>query len=224
MFALRHQTSIWLSVLVGLLLVTAGCGEEVEPLEEGSLELGWEVSPHGCEEAGVDEIEARLEHAQRTYEERFSCADGEGRIDDIEPAKYDLHLVGFDSDDKKTFVSKTERVTVNAEQIREAPALRLTAKPVDLEVAWSFENSRVCGANGVDEVEVAVYDPAYYELARREFGCNAGSGTVHDLIAGEYIVEIVAEGEEDQVFQGFADTRVKRGERGNVEVVLEGLE
>ncbi|MFW5967831.1 MAG: hypothetical protein ACOCV2_09950 [Persicimonas sp.] len=216
----RHN-SLSLFLLASTLAFGAGCGEDVEPLGDGSLELTWEVAPRGCEDAGVEQIEARVTHGQRSYDERFACADGKGRVDEVEAGKYDVQLVGLDADEKETFISDKQRVVVNAEKTSDAPKTRLTAKPVDLEVSWRFDDGRVCGSKGVEKVEVAVYDPAYYELGRAEFACDAGRGTIDDLIAGEYTVEVSAEGDDEAVFHGLEKTTVKRGETGEVEVVLE---
>lgn len=220
MSLLNHYKSLSLFLLASMLAFGAGCGEDVEPLGDGSLELAWEVAPRGCEDAGVEQIEARVTHGQRSYEERFACADGEGRVDGVEAGKYDVRLVGLDADERETFMSDKQRVVVNAEKTSDAPTTRLTAKPVDLEVAWRFDDGRVCGSKGVDEVEVAVYDPAYYELGRANFDCDGGQGTIDDLIAGDYVVEVSAEGDES-VFRGIENTTVKRGEVGEVEVILE---
>jgi hypothetical protein len=98
--------------------------------------------------------------------------------------------------------------------------VRLTAKPASVEAAWRFDNGRVCGANGVSRVEVAVYDQAFYEIAREQFSCNQGSGVIEGIAAGDFIVEAVGEGDE-AVFRGVAETTLKRGDHAKVEVELE---
>lgn len=198
----------------------AACGEQVEPLGDGELAVSWEVSPHGCEAAGVEMVEVRLENAHRAYDDSFACQQGEAFLDQLSPANYDLTLVGIDNTGRETFISQRELVTINAEKVREAPHVRLTARPASVEVGWRFSNGRVCGANGVSDVEVTIYDQAFYEMAHTGFGCNAGAGTIEGLTAGDYIVEAVGRADEEN-FRGIEEVTLKRGEHVGVDVELE---
>lgn len=207
------------SALAGILL--AGCGDEVEPLDDGRVEVAFEVSPHGCQEAGVEVVEVRLENAHRHYDEAVDCQEGEVFFDSVAPAEYEVTASGFDADERQTFSSDAESLTAKAEQTVTVSGMRLTAKPASVEVTWSFDNGRVCGANEVDEVEVGVYDEAYYEVGRGQFDCNAGSGELDGFVAGHYIVEVVGRGESSSTYRGVADLGLKRGDEAVVEVLLE---
>ncbi|MGM0555722.1 MAG: hypothetical protein ACQEVA_05000 [Myxococcota bacterium] len=216
--------SSWMKTVIATSLVamaTAGCGTEVEPLGEGSFELNWDVSPRGCEAADVRVVEVTLTNAHREYVEQYDCDSHTASISGIEPAKYDLVLSGLDPSGHTTFVSDSKLVTIKAERVNVIEDVRLTAKPANLRVNWTFANSRVCGANGVDRVEVALFDNAYYEVARRTFGCDRGGGVFEDLRAGAYTVEAVAESDAEAVYHGLSDTALKRGGEGHVEVVLD---
>lgn len=210
-----------LAVLGAALALTAGCGSEVEPVGEGSFELTWDVSPRGCEAAGVEIVEVTLVNAKREYVEQYDCLAQTAVIDGIQPAKYDLTLTGLDPGGHATFESNSRVVTVAGERTNVADLVRLTAKPADLRVNWTFANARVCGANGVESVEVALFDSAYYEVARRTFGCDRGSGTFEGLRAGGYTVEAIAETDDEDPFHGLSETSLKRGDEGHVEVVME---
>ena len=210
---------ITIALLTAGVVGLVGCGEPVEPLGDGSLALSWQVSPHGCKEAGVDTVEVRLENAHRSYAESFGCTDGEALVGNISPANYDLTLVGLDSAERETFVSERRLVTIGAEKLNETSTVRLTAKPATVEVAWRFDTGRVCGANGVSQVEVAVYDQAFYELARERFDCNAGAGMIDGLAAGGFIVEAVADADE-ATYRGVSEITLKRGDHATVDVEL----
>jgi hypothetical protein len=222
MFSRPHQitTACAAACLVSTLAVgLTACGDSAEPLGDGSLALSWQVSPHGCDVAGVETVEVRLQNAHRTRSESYACVDGEALVEDIAPAKYDLVIVGIDSGDNETFISGSRLVTLGAEKLNETSRVRLTAKPASVEAAWRFENGRVCGANGVSRVEVAVYDQAFYEIARTRFECDRGIGLIEGLAAGDYIVEAVAEAD-DEVLRGVAETTLKRGDHATVDVEL----
>lgn len=214
------HTCLAAGLAAALALPAAGCGEPVEPLGEGSLALNWQVSPAGCAEAGVDNVEVRLDNAHRSYADSYACTDGEAIVEGISSGNYELTVVGLDESERETFSSKSRVVTIGAEKLNETSMVRLTAKPADVEVAWRFANGRVCGANGVSRVEVALYDQAFYELARQRFDCDSGSGVIEDLIAGDYIVEAVAAGDE-ATYRGVSETKLKRGDHGLVDVELE---
>jgi hypothetical protein len=205
---------------VGLAVSLSGCGEDVEPLGDGSLALSWQISPHGCESAGVEEVEVRLENAHRNYDERFACEAGQAELTQLAPANYKLSIVGIDVNGLATFGADTEKVEVRAEERVDAPHVRLSARPASLEVSWRFDNGKVCGANGVAEVEVALFDEAFYELDRQTFSCDAGVGQLEDIVAGEYLVEAVAESEDGGVYEGMSDVTLKRGDEAEIDVEL----
>lgn len=217
-FSNTHR--IILALLAAGAVGLSACGEPVEPLGDGSLALSWQVSPHGCNEAGVGMINVEFENAHRSFVESYPCTDGEALIEGIASANYELTLVGLDAGERETFISEARVVTIGAEKLNETSLVRLTAKPAVAEVAWRFGNGRVCGANGVSRVEVAVYDHSFYEIKRQRFSCDSGVGLVEDIIAGSYIVEAVAEGD-DATWRGVSEMTLKRGDHAMVDVEME---
>lgn len=207
-------------LLAGCLLVATGCGEEPVPLGDGSLTVTWEVSPRGCEAAGVERVEVTLRNAHGDYAERVSCADGRIDFDRLAAASYELTVVGTDAGGQPTFGSEPSTVRIEPERHHEAPRQRLTALPATVSVSWRFDNGQVCGANDVDQVEVTVFDHAFYEVGRDTFDCNDGGGSLEGLTAGSYLVEAVAEGDE-ATWRGLTETELKRGETAEVDVLLE---
>lgn len=202
-------------------LAASGCGTDVQPVGQGTFELSWGVSPRGCEAADVQIVQVTLANANREYVRQSDCEVHSDSIFEVEPAQYELTLEGLDASGHTTFISEPRSIRIKPDRVHEVDDVRLTAKPADLQVNWTFANSRVCGANAVDRVEVALFDDAYYEVARRTFGCDRGSGVFEDLRAGAYTVEAVAESDDESAFHGLSETSLKRGGQGQVEVALE---
>src|SRR5690554_900960 len=209
--------------MTGTMLLSAGalsCGEQVEPFGEGALELSWEVSPMGCAASEVDLVEVELANERRSYLEQYSCTRGSASIEGLAPGSYELTLSSYDAGGAATFESAARAVTIRPERVERVTPVALSARPAELEVSWRFDNGRVCGANGVERIEVAVYDSAFYEMTRRDFVCNRGAGTISDLFAGDYIVRVSGQGAE-VAYSGDVDVSLKRGQSGEVEAVLQ---
>lgn len=202
---------------VGLAL--AGCGS-AEPLGSGSVALDWQVSPRGCEEAGVETIEARISGPEGVVE-RFDCGAGGAEMVGLEPGVYDLELVGLDGVGTPTFESPKRTVTVDADRATDLGTLRLTARPAQIEVGWRFADGRVCGANEVDTIVLAVFDGYDYEVARAPFDCDEGAGAIGDIVAGAYLVEATAYSGSSATHRGVVTIKAGRGEVVTAEIVLD---
>ncbi len=209
-------------VLVGCLALggVVACGDEVEPMDNGNLSLTWDVSPKGCKDSGVTEIEVSLENSYYDYRERFSCEKGEAQLGSIYPGNYRLNVSGFDKSAQVTFAAAQQSVTVHGAKIETIGRVRLTAKPASVEVAWLFDNGRVCGANDVEQIDVIVFDDKGYEVASSQFTCNDGSGVVKGLPAGKYLVEASAQVGGKTAFEGQSEVELDRGEAGQVDVKI----
>src|SRR5690554_6939791 len=87
-------------MMVGAVVALGGlvvaCGDEVEPMEQGNVSLSWEVSPKGCEDSGVKEVEVTLENSYYDYRERFLCGKGQAELGGVYPGNYRLNVSGFD--------------------------------------------------------------------------------------------------------------------------------
>lgn len=199
------------------------CGHEVEPLGQGSLALEWEVSPRGCEQADVSDILVELRNGHRHYTEIFDCKRGEAYVEDVIPGNYSLEVSGLDSTGRGTFAAPERSITIRAEVLNRTEAIRLTARPARLDVEWIFDNGRVCGANEVERVEVAIFDGSDFEMARERFTCNDGSGLIDGLAAGTYLVEAAGFSRGHITHRGIGEIALKRGDEGRIEVVLESV-
>lgn len=208
------------SIILGLILLSGtGCGHEIEPFGQGSLGLDWEVAPMGCEASGIEVVEVVLANDLRTYERRFDCEAPPISMSAIKPGTYRLSINGLDSDNRATFGASISDLLIRPDERLEIGHVDLSALPSRAEVGWYFENQRVCGTNGVDDVELTVYDSAYYEVFRSSTRCDAGLLAVDGLHSGSYFFRVRAQGDAER-YEGISEEVLKRGSETFVEVAL----
>lgn len=212
------QKNAMLSLLVGGLLM--GCGGDVGPVGAGSLSLEWDVRPRGCESAGVETVSVQLDGAERIIE-TFDCTDGAADIDDLAPGNYELSLIGMNDRRQRIFWAEPSRVTIQGQRVTEVEPVNLTARPAEIDVFWVFDNGRVCGANDVDEVEIALFDKLDYEISRDTYACDEGVAPLTGFAAGTYVVEVTAQIAGIDAWRGTQGIVVDRGEEAQVEVSLQ---
>lgn len=200
-------------------LVGGGCGEPVEALQDGAVEVRWEVGPLGCAAAEIERVEVRLQRGERSYRQALPCADGEALLEGVEPGKYELVALGFGSSERAVFSSKTRRLSVAAERVTATDRLRLSARTAALKVRWSFENGALCANNGVDEVDISIYDHGFYEARRAQFSCERGAAELDELRAGSYIIAASARGAE-LTFLDHAEVQLERGEEAEIDLKM----
>ena len=203
--------------------VVVGCGGEVEPFEEGSLALQWDVAPVGCEKSGVEEVEVLLSNRLDHYDRRVDCATQAVEFDNIPAGTYELQLLGLRGDGSASFGAGIDEVLVRPGEARQLGRIDLVALPGEVNVQWYFDNRKVCGANGVDEVELTVFDAWYSEVDRLTRRCDVGEVVLDGLAAGEYLFRIRAQSDETR-FEGLYSAGVERGGQIEVEVELVEIE
>lgn len=205
------------SILAGGTIV--GCGGDVGPVGAGTLALEWDVRPRGCESAGVETVSVQLTGAERIID-TFACEEGQGDIEDLAPGNYELSIFGMDTRQRRIFWAEPTRVTIQGERVTEVESVDLTARPAEVDVFWTFENGRVCGANDVEQVEIAVFDKLDYEVARDTFACDEGVAPMTGFPAGTYVFEVSATVAGIDAWRGSESVTVDRGEDAQVDVTL----
>ena len=204
------------------------CGPAVEPLGEGAVSLSWEVLPGGCEQEGVEEIEISLEPTRGApVTNTFRCRADDASID-VLAGNYKLDVRGLDSRSRAVVGAPTREIAVSDGFVTElGKALELTALPGSVQIGWRFADGRVCGAHGVSEIELTVFDDASFQIARDRFTCNDGAGVVLDLPQQTYMILGRASGVDGQEvvrFEGTVEVGVKRGSETSASLVLERSE
>lgn len=206
-------------IAIGLTAPTLGCGQSVEPISDGSVEFAWEISPRGCEDAGVEEIQVDLAYKSGTRTETFNCRKGRATIRNLRPANYKMHLFGIDKAGDATFEAGPKKVTIHGDGMTDSGMIRLTARPAQLRLVWRFDNGLVCGANGVDDLTLSLYDEDDFKVMERTFACTEGKARIPEVPPGEYLAELRGKSEDLQ-FKGTTEVTARRGKATSVEVVL----
>jgi len=212
---------IWL-VAIGVVFAGVGCGNAVEPPADAEMRLSWQIGPQGCGGTGVETVVARLEFDAGTRTAEFDCDAGRGTVAELRPANYELQLRGIDSEGDATYAAEPRTLTLRGGDVTELPKLRLTALPGSVELTWKFRDGRVCGANGVDEVRAALFDPDNFLVAERTSACPLGRLRIEDVPPGDYLAEIRAEGDA-ALFGGVDPVRLDPGKSAAGQIVLEVL-
>ncbi len=206
-------------VVAGALILGAGCGFDVEPFGEGSLHVGWEVAPLGCEQSGIDTVQVSLRNNGRSYGGRAECEAGAMAIDGIQPGTYELEIRAWEDGRRPTFGADFGELRIIPDEHRDLRVIDLVALPGVAQVEWYFDNQRVCGANDVDEVEITVFDSALYEVHRATSNCDAAVADVEGLRAGSYLFRARARGG-GAIFEGLEEASLKRGDQVDVRIGL----
>lgn len=200
-------------------LVSAGCGEAVEPTADGEMELTWEVSPRGCEAAGVQQVQVDLEYEQGVVTEKFPCQKRAATIGHLTPANYTLQLWGLDKAGDSAFGSTRRDVTVHGGETTSPETVRLTAQPGELRVSWRLKDGVLCGSQNIDQVELTLYDMQDVLIREKSAACTNGQAMLGDVPPGTYQLEIRdASGESG--FRALTEVQVERGKATEAEVVL----
>lgn len=214
-----NRTLPVLSIVIATLVVSAGCGEAVEPTPDGSMDLAWEVSPRGCDAAGVEKVQADLEYEQGVVTETFPCQEGRAAIGPLTPANYTLRLWGLDENGDSVFGSARRDVTVHGGETASPGVVRLTAQPGELEVLWRLQDGLPCGRRGIDSVEITLYDMQDVLIREQTADCSLGEKMLGDVPPGTYQLEVRdASGESD--YRALAEVQVERGKATEAEVVV----
>ena len=198
---------------MSILLALVGCvvRTEEEPDVDGSIEVGWEVGAAGCEAAGVETVTVTVDEQTSS----FACADGVGSVD-VAPGQYLVTLEGLDADGHPRYGGEGS-VSVGPGEVVTLPTVVLSALPASLTVTWYFENGRLCGSNGVEEVDLRVFEDDYL-VDEVTAGCDDGAATIASLPAGTYDVGLYARDADGVVT--FSATEVADLGKGD-DVVLE---
>lgn len=207
--------------LVGL----GGCGEPILAPGPGQLIVPWEVLPTGCQEAGLEVVRLSLwsrdeatRAAPASYVAEAPCARGFIAIDAVDYGAYTLLLEGLGPELEPLFIAQPPNlVVIQPEATRRLKPQVLEPKPATLDVIWRFEDGALCGAHGVDRVEVMLFDQAGYVLSSTTRSCALGRARFEGLKAGEYSALVRAD--EGQM-GGMVEVSLEVAKRKGVEVML----
>ena len=205
------------------LLALGGCTTVVyedQPAETGDLEVTWRVGVTNCIEAGLDEVALMLDGEEVAS---FACTDGYGAVERLPAGRYAVRLVGRDANGWARYDATPGTVRVEADVATAVPMVVLGALPGDIVVTWYFDNGRMCGANGVADAEVTLFDSEYV-VDSRLVPCDSGMLPLEGLRSGAYQVNVMGrDAQGGAVFNGVGGIELDKGDRAELEVMLEAL-
>jgi hypothetical protein len=217
----------WAALSILALVYLSGAASRCDAPEEGeppgAAQILWRVSPLGCEAAGVEVIRVRMEGPTVPAPEllNFRCADELGLVDALEMGRYTVTLEGLDQDGDVTFLSPPMGFSVSPQTTTVTPTVRLSARAAQLEVAWYFENGRLCASNEVDQVVLSVFDADAFLVGEQAFPCDHGVGGLEGLQSGTFWVEVLGLSAGGvTLFRVLEQVELKRGQEATLELGL----
>jgi hypothetical protein len=183
---------------------------------EGQVEVSWRVGSAGCEAAGVETVEVELGETGWS----FDCAD-EGATMSLPEGGHPLVLRGLDADGVARYEGDGGRVRVRAGRTQSVPTVLLSALPARVAATWFFENGHLCSQNGVDQVEVTLFDDGDAIERSESVPCEEGTLEFEELEAGGYALLLLGRDSEGEVlYSGESQLEAGRGDQLSVEIVL----
>ena len=151
--------------------------------------------------------------------EIFECGRGEATLRDVVAGTYTVDIEGLDALGVARFTSPASRVTVHPDLTSTNDHARLVAKPSEAVISWRLDDGRVCGAHGLDELNIAAFDKFDYQVATIDGQCDEASAVLADVLAGTYLIQVSGMGD-DGLWTGQGTMSLQRGESVDLEVVL----
>ncbi len=209
----------WMLILVTSLLAGLGCGQELEPFGPGSMDLTWKVAPLGCDAGEVESVEIRLENDRNVHVEQVDCQARGVRIEEIAPGRYDLTIEGASASGTPTFDARLDSVFIRPDSPVFVGPVELEAIPAEVQIYWRPDDWEICEVEGLEEVEVAVFDGAYHRVHLSMWNCRAGIANVAGLPAGQYYFRVRTENQESK-FEGVRALDVGWGQQAELDIDL----
>jgi hypothetical protein len=203
-------------LVVGLV---SGCVvvKEPETLEPGTgeVEVSWQVASSGCEASGVTEVAVEIGGVGGSYD----CA-AESAVLTVPAGTHDLFIAGYDASGIARYGGESPAVTVIGGQAVRVPTVVLGALPASITSTWSFDNGMLCAQNGVEEIEMIVYDNDFIE-DQSVAPCDSGELTIADIRAGAFVVSLLGRDASQQVvYSGEAQVALEKGDNEIVHIQL----
>ena len=203
----------WLTLLAPAACLAAGCTID-EELLDGTVSVSWQVGTGGCAASGVTDVDVQINDQHHTV----PCEQGELTME-VAPGDYRVFLWGLDADGVPRYEGSSSVLVLEGEAVT-VPTVVLGGIPASIDVTWYFENGRLCGGNGIDEVEIVVFDDDFI-VTSLVTACDDGIERIEDLPSGAYTISVLGRDETGTVhFQGDATVEVDKGDLATVEVML----
>jgi len=173
---LKKSYALLLLCLGCVLSLTACFGQETTN-ETNDLKVYWQVMGGTCSIAEIPNVQVDLLDADGIlYDTTLTlCSNGESLFRSVPVGVYKVRVIGLDLESKPTYESATQEVTVDAgdDVVELLPPLELSIRRASLEVSWGFSTGKLCQFEGVDQVEISVWDQLELQvLETQTVDCN----------------------------------------------------
>ncbi|MBT9556215.1 MAG: hypothetical protein IV100_09310 [Myxococcales bacterium] len=137
--------------------------------------MSWLIGGSTCAGSGLATVEITLVDARGAVDAgSAACQVGNYVFRTVPEGQYRIEVDGFPADDAiATYSGLVEPVVVRANFPNAAPAVALTQNPGGIDAIWSFDNGQLCSFNGVDTVELTLWNPQTgVQVAALDYPCD----------------------------------------------------
>jgi hypothetical protein len=119
------------------------------------------------------------------------CKNGFAIVSNIPEGFYRLSLEGIDANDKSIYegfypdpsipqkdLEKYAMFVKSGQQSVVPEKINLTGKPGEILLSWYFENGRLCSMNGINTVDVTIYDMFANLIHDKTYSCDPSSSSL----------------------------------------------
>ncbi len=185
---MSYETKIYLLTLLllpALGTVQTGCDSDSPP--DGSAVISWRVggsgAGSGCEAAEIGLVEVELIHRGEIYDVASGDCDSQRiQFERVRPGKYDVRVLGYPlaqaaksrqrDPAEATFEGFFKGLEVRSNREAAPQEILLSARQGSIYVNWTFENGLMCASNGIDDVEILVFDMRGNKIYERTVRCD----------------------------------------------------
>lgn len=205
----------WFSVVA----LASGCVVVKEPETPpgpgtGEVQVSWQVGAAGCEASGVTQIEVDVGGVGGTYD----CA-SESALLTVPAGSYPIDLVGLDVGGAPRYGGQTTVTVISGQRVA-VPTVILGALPASVTASWYFENGRLCSQNGVNEIDVTIFEDDFI-VDSTSGPCDAGQLTIDQVQAGTYVISVLGrDANGSATFIGEQQITLEKGDSSSVDVTL----
>ncbi len=168
----------------------------------GDLSVSWSIgldvpSVTECEAASIESVLLILDGERHDFEESVSCASGERTLRDIPSERYAVAVQGLDSEGCPVYEGVVDGVFPDSgtDPAGVSIVMERVVPSGNLDLEWAFDDGRLCGGHGVDDVDLLVLSDDV-TVVSETLPCDQGGYEILDIPAGSIDVRITATGTE----------------------------
>jgi hypothetical protein len=173
-----------------------GCVEETA---DGDMRTSWTIGLEepglsSCETAGIATVEISLASDEHDATESASCHAGSRTFRAIPVTSYEVTVSGLDASGCAIYGGSASGARPSRDGVPAEVEVVMQRLPAagTVEVEWRFADGRMCGAHGVESVDLVVMSDDV-EHVHSTLPCDEGQTQLVDVPAGSLDVRLEAE-------------------------------